>query len=59
MSAFFKDFIRFAFLLGLAGLITMLPFSKIVISISEMVMAGAWVLDRFDLQMFIQKMLGD
>ena len=59
MSAFFKDFIRFAFLLGLAGLITMLPLSKIVISISEMVMAGAWVLDRFDLQMFIQKMLGD
>lgn len=54
MAVFFKDFVRFFFLLGMAGLITMLPFSKIVISMSEMVLAGAWAMDRYDVKMFAQ-----
>jgi hypothetical protein len=48
MKISFADFCRFWFLLALAGLISMLPFSKIVISISEMVLSTAWALQRFD-----------
>lgn len=54
MEISFKNVVRFGFLLGLGGLISMLPFSKIVISISEFLLAGAWALDRYDLQMFRQ-----
>lgn len=48
MKITFDGFCRFWFLLGLGGLISMLPFSKIVISISEMVIVTAWALQRFD-----------
>lgn len=48
MKITFRGFCRFWYLLAFAGLIAMLPFSKIVISISEMVLAGAWILIRFD-----------
>ncbi len=48
MKITFACFCRFWFLLALAGLISMLPFSKIVISISEMVLSAAWALQRFD-----------
>ncbi|MCX6287813.1 MAG: O-antigen ligase family protein [Bacteroidetes bacterium] len=50
MKITFADFCRFWFLIALAGLISMLPFSKIVISISEMVLAGAWILQRYDVE---------
>ena len=48
MKITFADFCRFWFLIALAALISMLPFSKIVISISEMVLTGAWILQRYD-----------
>jgi len=48
MKITFADFCRFWFLIALAGLISMLPFSKIVISICEFVLAGAWALQRYD-----------
>ncbi|MEI6888328.1 MAG: O-antigen ligase family protein [Bacteroidales bacterium] len=48
MKITFADFCRFWFLIALAALISMLPFSKIVISISEMVLSGAWILQRYD-----------
>jgi len=59
MKITFADFCRFWFLIALAGLISMLPFSKIVISISEMVLSGAWALQRFDVAGFRQLLKRD
>jgi len=48
MKISFEDFCRFWFLLGLAGLIAMLPFSKYVVSMSQMVLATTWIVQKFD-----------
>ncbi len=48
MKITFADFCRFWFLLALAGLIAMLPFSKYVISMSEMVLTVTWIVQRYD-----------
>ena len=48
MKISFADFCRFWYLLALAGLIAMLPFSKYVISISEMVLTVTWIVERYD-----------
>ncbi|MCX6284897.1 MAG: O-antigen ligase family protein [Bacteroidetes bacterium] len=52
MKITFADLCRFSFLVALAGLISMLPFSKYVISMSEMVLAGSWILQRYDTACF-------
>jgi hypothetical protein len=44
----FREFVRFAYVFGLATLIASLCFSKIAISISQFILTGAWVLERFD-----------
>lgn len=48
MKITFADFCRYWYLLALAGLIAMLPFSKYVISISEMVLTVTWIVQRYD-----------
>ena len=48
MKISFADFCRFWYLLALAGLIAMLPFSKYVISMSEMVLTVTWIVQRYD-----------
>jgi flagellar basal body-associated protein FliL len=58
MKITFDGFCRFWFLLAVAGLISMLPFSKYVISMSQMVMATAWAVQRFDWRMFVSRLKG-
>jgi len=48
MKISFENFCRFWYLLALAGLIAMLPFSKYVISMSEMVLTVTWIVQRYD-----------
>ncbi len=44
----FSQLCRFFYILGLMGILAMLPFSKIVVSIGQMVLAGTWIVERFD-----------
>ncbi len=44
----FSQLTRFFYILGLMGILAMLPFSKIVVSIGQMVLAGTWIVERFD-----------
>jgi hypothetical protein len=53
MITFLKALSRFSFLFGLAVLLTMLPFSKYVISVSQFILAGAWAVDRFETEKVI------
>lgn len=48
MRISFADFCRFWYLLALAGMIAMLPFSKYVISMSQMVLTVTWIVQRYD-----------
>ena len=48
MRISFVDFCRFWYLLALAALIAMLPFSKYVISMSQMVLTVTWIVQRYD-----------
>ncbi len=43
-----RQFTRFFYILGLMGILAMLPFSKIVVSIGQFVLAGTWIVEKFD-----------
>lgn len=43
-----RQLTRFFYILGLMGILAMLPFSKIVVSIGQMVLAGTWIVEQFD-----------
>jgi hypothetical protein len=49
---YLKYFFRFGYLIGIAAMIAMLPFSKYVLSVAEFTVAGAWIADRIDLEKF-------
>lgn len=47
-----KQFERFWYLLSLSVIIVFLPFSKYLLSIGQMMMAGGWIVERFDARTF-------
>lgn len=49
----YTTFIRYGYLFGIAVIITMMPFSRYVLSIGEFIVTGAWALERVDQQKFL------
>lgn len=49
----YGNFIRFNYLFGIAVIITMMPFSRYVLSIGQFIVTGAWALERIDQQKFL------
>lgn len=49
----YDQFIRFNYLFGIVVIITMMPFSRYVLSIGQFIVAGAWALERVDQQKFL------
>lgn len=49
----YEQFIRFHYLFGIAVIITMMPFSRYVLSIGQWIVAGAWALERVDQRKFL------
>jgi len=50
MEFIFKQFIRFAYYFGFILMLVFLPFSKIILSIGQLTMTGAWIMDRLSLE---------
>jgi hypothetical protein len=50
----YDQFTRFNYLFGLAVIITMMIFSRYVLSIGQFIVAGAWALERVDQQKFLR-----
>jgi hypothetical protein len=50
----YDQFVRFNYLFGLAVIITMMVFSRYVLSIGQFIVAGAWALERVDQQKFLR-----
>ncbi len=48
MAITWKQFERYWYLFSLAVIIASLPFSKLGLSIGQMMMAGGWIVERFD-----------
>jgi hypothetical protein len=49
----YENFIRINFLFGIAVIITMMPFSRYVLSIGEFIATGAWAMERINRQKFL------
>ena len=48
MPITWKQFERYWYIFCLGGIIAALPFSKIALSIGQMMLAGGWIVERFD-----------
>ncbi len=51
-----KQFERYWYLFSLAVIVASLPFSKLLLSIGQMMIAGGWIVERFDRTQFIRKL---
>ncbi|HTX88931.1 MAG TPA: O-antigen ligase family protein [Bacteroidales bacterium] len=49
IEKFFRQFIRFGYLVGFAALLVSLAHTKYVMSVSQFILAGAFAMERFDL----------
>ena len=56
MTFTWKQILRYWYILSLMGIIACLPFSKIVISIGQFMMAGGWMVERFDGKEWLRRM---
>ncbi len=50
MEFIFRQFVRFAFFFGLILILVFLPFSKAILSIGQLIMTGAWIMERLNLE---------
>jgi hypothetical protein len=51
-----KQFERYWYLFSLAVIVASLPFSKLLLSIGQMMIAGGWIVERFDARQLIGKL---
>ncbi len=56
MAITWKQFERYWYLFSLAVIIASLPFSKLGLSIGQMMMAGGWIVERFDWRRLISSL---
>ena len=52
VEKFFRQVIRAGYIVGVALMIASLPQSKLVLSIAQFVLTGAWILERYNLRKF-------
>lgn len=53
-----KQFERYWYIFSLGVIIASLPFSKLLISIGQMMIAGGWIVERFDGKKFMTSLAG-
>ncbi|HNY01029.1 MAG TPA: O-antigen ligase family protein [Bacteroidales bacterium] len=53
-----KQFERYWYIFSLCIIIIALPYSKVGLSIGQMMMAGGWIVERFDYKRWVEKMRG-
>ncbi len=55
-SITWTDFVRYWYILSLMVIVATLPFSKLLLSIGQFMMAGGWIVERFDEQKWWRRM---